>query len=68
MADRLPGGGRMPQPKIMDPGGQVRNPLGPDAPVSPRPGAPAATPSWPYGSETKPAPVIDNRPVRGPGG
>ena len=68
MADRLPGGGRMPQQKIMDPGGQVRNPLGPDAPVSPRPGAPAATPSWPYGAETQPAPVLDNRPVRGPGG
>ena len=66
----LPNGrtGPMPQPRIVDPGGQVRNPLGPEAPVSPRPGAPAATPLWPYAPGTKPARVIDNRPLPGDGG
>jgi hypothetical protein len=66
----LPPDGRtapMPNPAPRDPGGQVRHPLGPDAPVAPRPGAPAATPVWPFGPETRPAPVIGNRPVPMPG-
>ena len=53
----------MPVPTISDPGGEIRHPNGPDNAVSPRPNAPAATPAWPYGPETKPAPVIDRRPV-----
>ena len=68
MDNRLPGGGAMPQPKIMDPGGHVRHPNGPDAPVSPRPGAPAAIPPWRYSPETQPAPVVGNRPLPGDGG
>ena len=57
----------MPQPRIVDPGGQVRNPLGPEAPVSPRPGAPNFAPQTPLPA-TRPAPVVGNRPVPGEGG
>ncbi|HEY1258536.1 MAG TPA: hypothetical protein VGF34_04750 [Stellaceae bacterium] len=57
----------MPQPVRPEPGGRTSRPLGPEAPVSPRPGAPAATPPRPYGPETRPAPVFGGQPVPMPG-